>query len=77
MATQIPTSYKYCANCIYWEGSRDINPNLHQTTIYDSNGKCSNPKDYRSSTSGTMPQCPNFKAHPNERGCPKTSGSKQ
>ena len=39
MATQIPTSYKYCANCIYWEGSRDINPNLHQTTIYDSNKK--------------------------------------
>ena len=39
MATQIPTSYKYCANCIYWEGSRDINPNLHQTAIYDSNKK--------------------------------------
>lgn len=67
MALEIPTSYKNCANCVYWEGSREINPNLHTTKAFDMRGKCSNPKDYRNTTEADMPQCPNFEAHPNAK----------
>lgn len=65
MAAEVPHSYKVCANCVYWEGKREINSNMHNTKVFDTYGKCSNPKDYRSSTIHNTPQCPNFVAHPN------------
>ena len=64
-STPVNTSYKWCANCVWWAGPRTFNAFFGRAEIFDSHakGKCMNRKGYFNLETNWLTTCPGFEFH--------------
>ena len=64
-STPVNTSYKWCANCVWWAGPRTFNAFFGRAEIFDSHakGKCMNRKGYFNLETNWLNTCPGFEFH--------------